>query len=61
MTKGRRYMFVPFLQDEAAQRVREANAKYLSDSNQRDSDTVVDPALDARVPVPFQGSRSSAR
>ena len=46
VTKGRRYMFVPFLHDEAAQRVREANAKYLADSNQQDSDSVARPALD---------------
>ena len=46
VTNGRRYMFVPFLHDEAAQRVREANAKYLADSNQQDSDSVARPALD---------------
>ena len=46
VTKGRRYMFVPFLHDEVAQRVREANAKYLADSNQQDSDSVARPALD---------------
>ncbi len=47
VTKGKRYMFVPFLHDEAAQQIREANAKYLSDSNQQDSDSVAGPALDA--------------
>lgn len=47
VTKGRRYMFVPFLHDEAAQRVREANAKYLADTKQQDSDSVARPTLDA--------------
>lgn len=46
VTKGRRYMFVPFLHDEAAQRVREVNAKFLADSNQQDSDSVARPVLD---------------
>jgi predicted 2-oxoglutarate/Fe(II)-dependent dioxygenase YbiX/peroxiredoxin len=46
VTKGRRYMFVPFLHDEAAQRVREANAKYLANVKEQDSDSVSRPALD---------------
>lgn len=46
VTKGRRFMFVPFLHDEAAQRVREANAKYLVNAQQQDSDGVARPTLE---------------
>ncbi len=46
VTKGRRYMFVPFLHDEAAQRVREANSKFLADARQQDSDSENRPTLD---------------
>jgi peroxiredoxin/predicted 2-oxoglutarate/Fe(II)-dependent dioxygenase YbiX len=47
VTRGQRYMFVPFLHDEAAQQVREANAKYLARSDEGDSDAVAPPALDS--------------
>ncbi|MCY1278930.1 AhpC/TSA family protein [compost metagenome] len=32
VTRGKRYMFLPFLYDEAARRVREENRQYLEDS-----------------------------
>ena len=47
VTKGKRYMFLPFLHDEAAQRVREENAKFLADAKQQDSDALARPALDS--------------
>ena len=50
VTRGLRYMFVPFLHDEAAQKVREANAKYLGNADEQDSDTVNRPALDVADP-----------
>ena len=54
--RGQRYMFVPFLHDEAAQRVREANAKYLANSSEQDSDTTSRPVLDtAESPGPQDG------
>ncbi|MGH6626810.1 MAG: hypothetical protein ACRECD_09750 [Burkholderiaceae bacterium] len=31
VTRGRRYMFLPFLYDEASKQVREANLQHLSD------------------------------
>jgi peroxiredoxin/predicted 2-oxoglutarate/Fe(II)-dependent dioxygenase YbiX len=52
VTRGQRYMFVPFLHDEAAQRVREANSKYLAKSDEGDSDAVAPPALDGDEPAP---------
>ncbi len=50
VTRGLRYMFLPFLHDEPAQKVREANAKHLGDANEQDSDTVNRPALDGADP-----------
>jgi peroxiredoxin len=44
VTRGRRYMFVPFLHDEAAQQVREQNAGYLAGVDGRDGDAS-DPGL----------------
>ena len=46
VTRGLRYMFVPFLHDEAAQRVRDANAKFLANPREGDSDSAPRPALD---------------
>ena len=31
MTRGRRYAFLPFLYDEAASKIREANSAFLSE------------------------------
>lgn len=46
VTRGQRFMFVPFLHDEAAQKVREANAKFLAMATEQDSDAVAHPSLD---------------
>jgi hypothetical protein len=48
---------VPFLHDEAAQRVREANAKFLANAGEGDSDPVSRPALqdDASAAPPGAG------
>ncbi len=50
VTRGLRYMFVPFLHDEPAQKVREANVKYLGNASEQDSDTGNRPALDSVDP-----------
>jgi predicted 2-oxoglutarate/Fe(II)-dependent dioxygenase YbiX/peroxiredoxin len=51
VTRGKRYMFVPFLHDEAAQQVREANAKFLANPGEGDSDAAPHAALDADPPA----------
>lgn len=56
VTRGKRYMFVPFLHDEAAQRVREANAKFLANPREGDSDAAPRPALEGEAPTPSPGA-----
>ncbi len=47
VTEGKRYMFLPFMHDETAQRVREGNARFLADAKQQDSDALDRSALEA--------------
>lgn len=50
VTRGRRYMFLPFLYDDAAHRIRQENFQYLDTANTAQSDNAAQPHAAADAP-----------